>query len=82
MKEKSGRPYPFLIESRDHFGKLLNAMKLTGNAVEIGVSFGNFSKHLLKTSDIQKLYSIDHWLREERYQKQKKNSKCLKTELN
>lgn len=58
---KIPRPFPFELESRYDFGKMLTAMGLTGNAVEIGVYTGYFSKWLLKTSNFQKLYSVDYW---------------------
>jgi predicted O-methyltransferase YrrM len=49
------------LEERYQFGLLLNKLGLTGNAVEIGVAQGNFSKALLSTWQGRKLYLIDPW---------------------
>jgi hypothetical protein len=49
------------LEQRYHFGLLLNKLGLTGNAVEIGVGHGDFSKALLDTWKGHKIYLVDPW---------------------
>jgi hypothetical protein len=45
------------MKTRDEFGKMLNG----GYGIELGVSGGEFSKQLLKTSDLKILFSVDRW---------------------
>lgn len=46
---------------RNDIGKLLESLKLTGFGVEIGVEHGLYSKVLLSTTKLNKLYLIDLW---------------------
>jgi hypothetical protein len=49
------------ISSRKDFHKLLDELRLFGLGVEVGVWKGNFSRHLLQTTKLKKLYSVDAW---------------------
>ena len=55
------RPFKFPIRSRRGLGSLLNSLNLRCTGVEIGVQEGFFSRHILETSELQKLYSVDIW---------------------
>ena len=48
--------------SRQHLANILKTYKLNGYGVEIGVKRGEFSKHLLSTTDLKKLYLVDPWM--------------------
>jgi hypothetical protein len=48
------------IRGKRDFGKLINELELTYGA-ELGVAGGEFSEHLLKTSNLKILFSIDRW---------------------
>lgn len=50
-----------MISSRYEFHKLLKDYKLNGIGVEIGVGRGDFSKYLLQSTKLKKLYSVDPW---------------------
>lgn len=50
-----------MISSRYEFYKLLEHHKLKGKGIEIGVGRGDFSKHLLESTKLEKIYSIDPW---------------------
>lgn len=49
------------IQIREQFGSLLNSLNLNGYGIEVGVAEGYFSKILLKTSNLKKLYLLDSW---------------------
>ncbi len=50
------------IKFRENFGDLLNNMELKGNGLEIGVNKADFSKVILKTSNLSKIYLLDAWM--------------------
>jgi hypothetical protein len=50
-----------MISSRYEFHKLLKQHNLKGKGIEIGVGRGEFSKHLLELTELEKIYSIDPW---------------------
>ncbi len=49
------------LNSRDEFGKLLNSFGLVGEAVEIGVLRGEFSRVLLDSWNGTRLHLVDPW---------------------
>ena len=57
-----------MIEDRKQFGQLLKDKKLNGYGVELGVASGHFSNHLLNTSPLKVLFSIDRWNDHHTYQ--------------
>lgn len=50
-----------MLNTRKHFPNLLNQLGLIGNAAEIGVYKGDFSKLLLSNWEGAMLFSIDPW---------------------
>lgn len=52
------------IACRDDIPHLLNCMGLTGDGVEIGVSYGHYSRLILERSNLRRLYSVDPYARE------------------
>lgn len=54
-----------LINNRYEFPALLNALGLNGNAVEVGVYRGDFSKRFLSGWDAGKLFLVDPWMRQD-----------------
>lgn len=50
------------LQSRNHLPMLLTACGLTGEGLEIGVQFGNFTERLLKFSKLRRVYSVDPWM--------------------
>ena len=51
-----------MIEDRKQFGQLLKDKQLNGYGVELGVATGHFSNHILNTSSLKVLFSIDRWI--------------------
>ena len=51
----------FQISKREEFGKLLGSMGLNGYGMEIGVATGVFSKVLIETSGLKKIFLLDMW---------------------
>ena len=49
------------MKSRNNFGILLKSMGLNGNGIEIGVATGKYSKILLDTTELKKIYLLDAW---------------------
>lgn len=49
------------LQSRNQIPMFLTACGLTGDGVEIGVQFGNFTERLLKFSKLRRVFSIDPW---------------------
>jgi hypothetical protein len=49
------------LQSRNQLPHFLTACGLTGDGVEIGVQFGNFTERLLKFSKLRRVFSIDPW---------------------
>ena len=47
--------------TRNDICTILNGLNLNGNGVEIGVEYGAYSKVLLSTTKLNKLYLIDLW---------------------
>jgi hypothetical protein len=57
-----------MIEDRKQFGQLLKDKQLNGYGVELGVATGHFSNHILNTSSLKVLFSIDRWNDHHTYQ--------------
>jgi predicted O-methyltransferase YrrM len=57
-----------MIEDRKEFGQLLKDKQLNGYGVELGVATGHFSNHILNTSSLKVLFSIDRWNDHHTYQ--------------
>jgi len=66
-----------LVYRRDYFSQLIaqNNYKI---GVEVGVSEGNFSSFLLKTTHLNVLHSVDCWLKENGEFDEKTYLKCKK----
>lgn len=47
--------------TREHFPLLLNELGLTGEWVEVGVNAGEYSEHLLRYGQCERLFSVDCW---------------------
>jgi predicted O-methyltransferase YrrM len=50
------------IPNREELPRVLNARRLTGTAVEVGVATGTFSEHMLTHWHGDRLISVDPWL--------------------
>jgi len=50
-----------MISSRYEFHLLLRKHNLCGVGIEIGVGLGEFSKYLLSSTKLKKIFSIDPW---------------------
>jgi glycosyltransferase involved in cell wall biosynthesis len=55
------------LSRREEFGELLNRLRLTGEAVEVGVLRGEFSRTLLDSWRGQTLHLVDPWRRLDGY---------------
>ena len=55
------------MRSRNDIGKFLNRQGLLANGVEVGVSRGNFSRVILDHWQGQKLYLVDCWTPQDRF---------------
>lgn len=53
--------YRVIADNREQLGQYLKDLGLNGYGVEVGVQKGIFSKCLLKTSELKKLYMVDIW---------------------
>lgn len=51
----------FHIKQREDFGLLLKNLNLNGCGIEIGVELGKFSKVIINSSDLSKIYLLDAW---------------------
>lgn len=49
------------ISSRNELGKLLAELKLDGNGIEIGVCKCDYSKVIINTFPLKKIYLLDAW---------------------
>lgn len=49
------------IWTRWEFPYIMNVLGLTGEGVEVGVLYGNYSAYLLRTWKGRRLYSVDPW---------------------
>ena len=49
------------IKKRDDFGLLLKSLGLNGYGIEIGVERAQFSKAILGSSELKKVYLLDAW---------------------
>lgn len=50
------------LATRADLPSMLNAMDLTGDGVEVGVQAGRFTEHLLRHSQLSRLFSVDPWM--------------------
>ena len=63
MTEESQHVFSTPFErNRRALSDILKSRGLNGYGVEIGVKRGDFSKHLLSTTDLKKLYLVDPWM--------------------
>jgi hypothetical protein len=51
----------FQIKQREDFGSLLKILNLNGFGLEIGVELGNFSRVIINSSSLSKIYLLDAW---------------------